>query len=98
MSREVTQTMIPSQNEETRQEVTTNRPKIVSVVCRPHEGQKSAAPYSIKPAQLVRMNVFVSLQGPSESFIAEKQNTVFNLITAYTPISAQSSSSILFRL
>ena len=48
-SREVTQANI-SQNNGTKAQ---QRPKVVSLVCRAHEGQLSAAPYSIKPTQLV---------------------------------------------
>ena len=48
-SREVTQANI-SQNNDTKAQ---QRPKVVSLVCRAHEGQLSAAPYSIKPTQLV---------------------------------------------
>ena len=48
-SREVTQANI-SQNNDTKAQ---QRPKVVSLVCRAHEGQLSTAPYSIKPTQLV---------------------------------------------
>ena len=50
-SREVTQANI-SQNNDTKAQ---QRPKVVSLVCRAHEGQLSAAPYSIKPSQLVSL-------------------------------------------
>ena len=50
-SREVTQANI-SQNNDTKAQ---QRPKVVSLVRRVHEGQLSAAPYSIKPTQLVSL-------------------------------------------
>ena len=35
------------------------RPKVVSLVCRAHEGQLSAAPYNIKPTQLVSIKYLI---------------------------------------
>ena len=54
-SREVTQANI-SQNNDTKAQ---QRPKVVSLVCRAHEGQLSAAPYSIKPTQLVSLKYLI---------------------------------------
>ena len=59
-SREVTQANISQNNgtaEETRAQ---QRPKVVSLVCRAHEGQLSTAPYSIKPTQLVSLKYLIS--------------------------------------
>ena len=54
VSREATQSISPSHDEDVEQlDVQQYRPKVVSVVCRPHEGQKATAPYSIKPVQMV---------------------------------------------
>lgn len=33
--------------------VDVHRPRVVSLFCREHEGQEAAAPYSIKPSQMV---------------------------------------------
>ena len=52
-SREVTQANISQNNGTAEETKTQQRPKVVSLVCRAHEGQLSAAPYSIKPTQLV---------------------------------------------
>ena len=59
-SREVTQANI-SQNNGTAEETNAQqRPKVVSLVCRAHEGQLSAALYSIKPTQLVSLKYLIS--------------------------------------
>ena len=58
-SREVTQAN-NSQNNGTAEETKTQQqPKVVSLVCRAHEGQLSAAPYSIKPTQLVSLKYLI---------------------------------------
>ena len=54
-SREVTQANI-SQNNDTKAQ---QRPKVVSLVCRAHEGQLSAALYRIKPTQLVSLKYLI---------------------------------------
>ena len=54
-SREVTRANISQNNDAKAQQ----RPQVVSLVCRAHEGQLSAAPYSIKPTQLVSIKYFI---------------------------------------
>ena len=54
-SREVTQANISQNNGTAEETKTQQRPEVVSLVCRAHEGQLSAAPYSIKPTQLVSL-------------------------------------------
>ena len=54
-SREVTQANISKNNDTKAQQ----RPKVVSLVCRAHEGKLSTAPYSIKPTQLVSLKYLI---------------------------------------
>ena len=58
-SREVTQANISQNNVTAEETKTQQRPKVVSLVCRAHEGQLSAAPYSIKPTQLVSLKYLI---------------------------------------
>ena len=59
-SREVTQANISQNNGTAEDTKSQQRPKVVSLVCRAHEGQLSAAPYSIKPTQLVSLRYHIS--------------------------------------
>ena len=52
-SQEVTQANISENNGTAEMTKAQQRPKVVSLVCRAHEGQLSTTPYSIKPTQLV---------------------------------------------
>ena len=61
-SREVTQANISQNNGTAEETKAQQRPKVVSLVCRAHEGQLSTAPYSIKPTQLVSIKYL--LLGP----------------------------------
>ena len=58
-SREVTQANISQNNATAEETKAQQRPKVVSLVCRAHEGQLSAAPYSIKPTQLVSLKYLI---------------------------------------
>ena len=59
-SREVTQANISQNNGTAEDTKAQQRPKVVSlVVCRAHEGQLSAAPYSIEPTQLVSLKYLI---------------------------------------
>ena len=58
-SREVTQANISQNNVTAEETKVQQRPKIVSLVCIAHEGQLSAAPYSIKPTQLVSIKYHI---------------------------------------
>ena len=58
-SREVTQANISQNNVTAEETKAQQRPKVVSLVCRAHEGQLSAAPYSIKPTQLVSIKYHI---------------------------------------
>ena len=58
-SREVTQANISQNNGTAEETKTQQQPKVVSLVCRAHEGQLSAAPYSIKPTQLVSLKYLI---------------------------------------
>ena len=60
MSREVTQANVSQNNGTAEETKAQQRPKVVSLVCRAHEGHLSAAPYSIKPTQLVSIKYLVS--------------------------------------
>lgn len=51
-SREVTQTLIDKE-ELSPLSLDSVRPKVVSLFCRQHEGQRAPAPYSIQPQQMV---------------------------------------------
>lgn len=56
VSREVTQTVIDTEQENTaasQQVVDVHCPKVISLFCHKHEGHAGLAPFSIKPAQLV---------------------------------------------
>ena len=56
-SREVTQNFTDTEEyEEFTTPCTERRPKVVSLFCRVHEGQMAAAPYSIKPEQMVKVS------------------------------------------
>ena len=59
-SREVTQANISQNNGTAEETKAQQRPKVVSLVCRAHEGQLSTAPYSIKPTQLVSIKYLIS--------------------------------------
>ena len=59
MSREVTEANISQNNSTAEETKAQQRPKVVSLVCRAHEGQLSAAPYSIKPTQLVSLKYLI---------------------------------------
>ena len=55
-SREVTKLSGFNKSEhsvDTVQSKESQRPKVVSIFCRQHEGQSAPAPYSIKPSQMV---------------------------------------------
>lgn len=56
-SREVTQTIIGHEELSAKSDKQ-RRPKVVSVFCRQHEGQRASAPYSIKPEQMVNCCFF----------------------------------------
>ena len=58
-SQEVTQANISGNNGTAEETKAQQRPKVVSLVCRAHEGQLSAAPYSIKPTQLVSLEYLI---------------------------------------
>ena len=58
-SREVTQANISQNNGTAEETKAQQRPKVVSLVCRAHEGQLSAALYSIKPTQLVSLKYLI---------------------------------------
>ena len=58
-SREVTQANISQNNGTAEDTKAQQRPKVVSLACRAHEGQLSAAPYSIKPTQLVSLKYLI---------------------------------------
>ena len=58
-SREVTQANISQNNVTAEETKAQQRPKVVSLVCTAHEGQLSAAPYSIKPTQLVSLKYLI---------------------------------------
>ena len=58
-SREVTQANISENNGTAEETKAQQRPKVVSLVCRAHDRQLSAAPYSIKPTQLVSLKYLI---------------------------------------
>ena len=61
-SREVTQANISQNNGTAEDTKAQQRPKVVSLVCRAHEGQLSTAPYSIKPTQLVSLKYHILMR------------------------------------
>ena len=65
-SREVTQANISQNNVTAEETKAQQRPKVVSLVCRAHEGQLSAAPYNIKPTQLVSLKYPISYSKTSK--------------------------------
>ena len=58
-SREVKQANISQNNGTAEETEAQQQPKVVSLVCRAHEGQLPAAPYSIKPTQLVSLKYHI---------------------------------------